>query len=363
MKLTPLEKIRTLLAKESAAAFILLNQEGSGQPGTRHLSGFTGSASVIVISKEKSFFQTDGRYFGQYKNEVKKFTFSRQDKASVSALLNKILAKSRSRKVLFDGTKTSFADWQKIMEKVPQAQFISSDNILQEIRRIKQSDEIASVKKACATACKSFVALLPYLQRGVTEEWVARKLEALMEEYGSERPAFETIVASGKNASLPHAKPTKKKFAYGELVVIDFGATVNGYVSDITRTIAIGRPSARLKRIYESVRRAHARGCRMIKSGVRVKAVDAACRLTLQKENLSRYFIHSTGHGLGLEIHELPRISSGAIGKLEAGSIITCEPGVYIDNLSGVRIEDTLLVTKTGAKNFTGDVTTDLITI
>src|SRR3989338_2616856 len=338
MALYPLEKIKELLRKEKAAAFILLNQEGSGQPVTRYLSGFTGSASIIVISKEKSFFQTDGRYLGQYRNEVKKFTFLRQSGTPVPVLLNKILARSKSRKVLFDGTRTSFSDWQKITEKVPQAQFVSSDNILQEIRRIKQKSEIAHIKMACEIACKSFLALLPYLKNGVTEKWAAKKLEELMEKNGSEKPAFETIVASGRNASLPHAKHSERKFKAGGLVVIDFGATFGGYVSDMTRTIAIGKPSLRLKKIYEAVRRAQARGCRTIKAGVRLKTVDGACRLALQKENLSRFFIHSTGHGLGLEIHELPLINGGATGALEAGNIITCEPGGYIKNFFWVKI-------------------------
>ena len=184
-----------------------------------------------------------------------------------------------------------------------------------------------------------------------------------MAEEGAEGIAFPTIVASGKNGALPHARPSDKKIKSGELVTIDFGACFHGYVSDMTRTIAIGKISTRLKKIYEAVRKAQELGCTKAKAGVTGRQIDAVCRDYLTKQGLGKYFAHSTGHGIGMEVHELPIVSSYSDTLLIEGSVITCEPGVYIPNVGGVRIEDALVLTKGGNTNLSKSLSKELLTL
>jgi Xaa-Pro aminopeptidase len=195
----------------------------------------------------------------------------------------------------------------------------------------------------------------------MTEKEIAGRLEDLMTEEGAEGISFPTIVASGKNGAFPHAKASNKKLKKGELVTIDFGARYKGYVSDMTRTVAVGKISPRLKQMYEAVREAQELGCQKAKAVVTGAEIDAVCRNYLTKKGLGRYFTHSTGHGIGMEVHEIPRISPSGAKKLPIGAVITCEPGVYIPNVGGVRIEDALVLTKNGNVNLSESLSKELL--
>ncbi|KKU68178.1 MAG: Aminopeptidase YpdF (MP-, MA-, MS-, AP-,NP-specific) [Parcubacteria group bacterium GW2011_GWA2_47_16] len=358
---TGLTKIRKLLTKKNADVFWLPNHEKSGQPDTHYLSGFTGSDSHLLITKNRSYLLTDGRYLVAAKKEALGFKILDVATHRPSELLKKILPRTGKKIILIDGSVTHFSSVEKLKEKISGVGIINADGMLKELRRVKTPEELVTLKKAAQISCKAFEKLLPFVKEGVTEKWLAKKLSDLLFDCGADSLSFDPIVASGANAVLPHAKPTDKKLKSGELVLIDFGATYKGYVSDMTRTVAIGKISPKLQKIYEAVREAQEMGCGVARAGVPARAVDSTCRETLKKHGLEKYFSHSTGHGIGLEVHELPHVSSGNTNLLEAGEVITCEPGVYIKDWGGVRIEDSLVVTKKGVINLTRRVGKKLI--
>ncbi|MDO8620620.1 MAG: aminopeptidase P family protein [bacterium] len=436
-----LEKVEKALRREKADALLVWNSEGSGQPVTRWLTGFTGSSSVLLIIKEKilrpttatsfrkggirSYLITDGRYTAQSKEETKGCTvFISSAKKPTLKILAEIIAENKVSKILFDGSVTSHSvveEVEQILENTtpvagspltkgalrcdvggglsqpPKAapfskgdtplssiELISRKHILQALRVVKEKEEIQLLKKAAEIACRAFTRLLPEIHEGMTEKEIAKRLEDLMIDEGAEGIAFPTIVASGKNGAFPHAKASDKKIKSGELVTIDFGARYKGYVSDMTRTFAVGKISPRLKEIYEAVREAQELGCQKAKAGMTGAEIDATCRNYLKKKGFGTYFTHSTGHGIGIEVHELPHVSPtpsphpfpseargtsplkrgrGREDALPAGSVITCEPGVYIPNVGGVRIEDALVLTKNGNVNLTSAVPKELIVV
>lgn len=369
-------KIRKTLLEKNADVFWLPNHEKSGQPDTRYLTGFnptpkrgalvwgfTGSDSHLLVTKNKAYLLTDGRYLIAAKKETSGFVVLDIAKIRPSDILKKILPKKGKGVILIDGSVTHFSIVEKIKEKIPRVKVVNADGILMELRRIKTAREIGLLKKAASISCKAFEKFLPFIKAGVTEKWLARKLTDMLFDCGADGLAFDPIVASGKNAALPHATPTDKKLAKGELVLIDFGAAYKDYVSDMTRTVAIGRISPKLMKMYEAVREAQELGCEAIRVGAPASSIDAICRGYLKKEGFAKYFTYATGHGIGLEIHELPIISPKQQRKLEAGEVITCEPGVHIKSLGGVRIEDSLVITKKGVINLTESVEKKLIVL
>ena len=358
---TGVGKARAVLQKEKAEALLIWNSEGSGQPATRWLSGFTGTSSVILITSAKSFLITDGRYATQSRKEAKGFlVFISSGKTSGRVLLGKLLQKHRIRNVIFDGSVTPYSVVEDTRKAFPEVAFMSHARILQKLRISKSREEIKLLTHAGDIAGRALRRLIPLLRAGLTEKEIAQRLETLCFEEGAEGIAFPTIAASGENGALPHAKVTDKKIQTGELVTIDFGVCYRGYVSDMTRTFAIGRVSTRMIKIYEAVRKAQERGCEKARAGVSGREVDAVCRDYLTKEGLGKYFTHSTGHGIGVEVHELPILSLSYDAKIPVGAVITCEPGVYIPGVGGVRIEDALVLTKRGHINLTAGISKKL---
>lgn len=356
-----LKRLRTLMRQKGAHVFWLPNHEKSGQPATRYLSGFTGSDSHLLVKKNKCYLVTDGRYLVAAKKEVVGCEIVDISKRPFSELLKKALPKTGKKKVLIDGSLVSYSLAGKIKEKIAGLEIINADGCLTEIRRVKTANEIKLLKKAADISCRAFEKFLPFVKVGVTEKQLARKLADLLTDCGPETLAFPPIVASGRNSALPHATPTDRKLRRGDLVIIDFGATYRGYVSDMTRTVAIGKISPRLEKMYEAVREAQEAGCKEARAGVPARAVDSVCRKILAAYNLEKYFTHSTGHGIGMAIHELPHIGPKSEQKLEAGEVITCEPGVYIEKVGGVRIEDSVIITKKGNFNLTARISKKLI--
>ncbi len=343
-----LRVIRARLSEKRTHAFLLINSEYSGQPGTRYLSGFSGSSSVLLITKRQEFIITDGRYLAQAKEEAPDFTLVPSGRGPGYVEFGKIAKRLVLRRFALDGTRTSQFAVHKLQSFAEGIELVDVPELLQEIRLVKSAAEIALIKKAATIACAAFKKLLPYVKAGATETTLAARLEFLMKEAGAERIAFETIVASGKNGAMPHGKPTSKKIAKGELITFDFGTVYRGYCSDITRTIAFGKPSAKLREIYETVRAAQELGCKAARAGMTGADLDAVCRNYIAKKGFGKYFLHSTGHGLGMEVHELPSVSSANKNPLPVGAVVTCEPGIYVPGLGGVRIEDDVVLTKNG---------------
>ena len=219
---------------------------------------------------------------------------------------------------------------------------------------IKTPEEIAIMKRAARAAETVFARAIPLIRAGVTEREIAGKMEEFASEIeGAGGPAFPTIIASGPNGAQPHAEVTDRAFVTGDLVTVDFGVMLDGYASDMTRTFLLGPVTAVQRRIYDSVKRAQAAGLAAVKAVMACTALDAVCRDVIERDGYGEYFVHSTGHGVGTEVHEDPRISKNSEAFLEAGMVVTIEPGIYIEGLGGVRIEDTVVVTGTGCEVIT----------
>lgn len=363
---TRIGKILRLLKKEKTDAFLVWNSEGDGQPATRWLSGFTGTSSVLLFVCDKRFLITDGRYIAQSKKEAKGYTiFITSRTNSPQRILRGLVKLHKVKKILLDGTATSYSTVEDLRKELPEAVFSSRKRVLQELRLVKESEELKILAEAASIACRAFTKLLPFIHVGMTEREIAGKLESLCLLEGADTLAFPTIVASGENGALPHARAADKKIQKGELVTIDFGVLYRGYVSDMTRTIAVGEIAPRLFKMYEAVRVAQECGCKKAKAGMTGEELDTVCRNHLVNKGYGGYFTHGTGHGIGMEVHELPVAAPGNSGKdiLPPGSVITCEPGVYIRGIGGVRIEDTLVLTEKGNINLTADIPQRLIVV
>jgi Xaa-Pro aminopeptidase len=224
---------------------------------------------------------------------------------------------------------------------------------IEEMRMVKSAAELALIRRSVETNSRAFEHVVSRLKSGVSERDLAAELEYRMRRLGAEKPSFETIVAGGERSALPHAQPTAARLASGDLVVVDMGAFQEGYASDMTRMLFVGTPPVKAKRMYRAVLEAQLAAIDAVRAGVSTAAVDAAARRVLKGYGLDRAFTHSTGHGLGLEIHEPPRLGRRDKMRLQTGMAVTIEPGVYVEGYGGIRIEDTVVVTKTGCEILT----------
>ncbi|MES2087977.1 MAG: aminopeptidase P family protein [Patescibacteria group bacterium] len=362
MMSTHQQKIKKLLTEEACDALLVINSEESGQPTTQYLSGFSGSSSVLLMSSKKNFLTTDSRYDGRAQKEAAGFTviiFKSGD--TLSGILKTLVRKLNIQKVLIDGSETFYSSVENIKTGIPEIEVISKKGIFQKLRIVKDSREIALIRKAAEIAVKGFLRLIPEIKIGSSEKYLAARLEVLCREEGADSMSFDTIIASGKNTALPHSSPSDKKLQTGDLVLIDWGVKYKGYCSDLTRTLAMGKISPRLKTIYETVLKSQELACSKARAGITGEKLDAICRVFLTKRGFGKYFIHATGHGIGLEVHELPIISQKQADPLPVGAVVTCEPGIYIPNIGGVRIEDDLVLTKKGVINLSASLSKKLL--
>lgn len=336
-----LDKLLALLDEHSLDAILV------GKPvNVRYFSGFTGDSTFLIIARQRAQLITDGRYDDQARLEAPQFEIVKQENGLFKMIAERLKA-SGLKRVGFEGNVMTFDEHAKLLELLPDREFVSIK--LDSLRQVKDADEIERIRRACSIADRAFDEVLNYIRAGVSEIEIAAELEHLMRRFGSERAAFETIAASGLRGAYPHARATEKLIAEGEFVTLDFGAVVDGYHSDITRTVVVGRASEKQLRLYSAVSSAHLTGLRWIRLGVSAQAIDRAVRFELSTRGLDKYFTHGLGHGVGLEIHEEPRLSklSDCEALLE-NMIVTDEPGVYIEGFGGLRIEDTVRVTSTG---------------
>lgn len=337
-----LEKLIQKISGEQVDAILIRKPEN-----LFYFSGFNGDSSVLFIGKNFRKLITDGRYTEQAERQTKNFEIIRQTEGLFTKLADEI--KNAKVKTLgFEGKFFTFDEHASLKEKIPDVELKSVE--IDSIRQIKDAAEIACIKRACEIADKAFAEILNFIRVGLREFEVAAEMEYLMRKFGSERAAFDTIVASGIRGSLPHGRASDKIIRDGEFVTMDFGAVFNGYHSDITRTICVGKASDKQRKIYDAVLSAQMYGLEVIRVGVGGKVIDEKVRERLKSLGYGEYFTHSLGHSLGLEIHEEPRLSPlSTCERLEDNMILTDEPGVYIPNFGGVRIEDTVLVTNYSA--------------
>jgi Xaa-Pro aminopeptidase len=333
-------KLRRIIIAKKIDAVLVTNISN-----VRYLSGFTGSSAFVIISRSGSFFFTDSRYIEQSGYEVKGFEIilERGDRINV---ISGLVEKLGIRRLGFE-TGVTYEFYMKLL-RLP-VKLFAQKGLVEGMRLIKDDFEISCIKKAVRRAEEAFVATKPVIRAGVTERAVALKLELELRKRGCRRIPFDIIVASGKHSSLPHAGQTDKKIGKGDLVIIDWGGEADGYYSDMTRTLLISGDNLDLKKkIYNIVNRAREKAVLAVSAGCETVAVDAAARSFIAAQGYDAYFGHGTGHGVGLDVHEGPRVSWVRGSAITDGMVFTIEPGIYVPGVGGVRIEDMVFVAGRG---------------
>lgn len=328
-------------------------------PDVRYLCGFTGSNAALVLAVGRSVLFTDGRYTAQAKAEAIGIRVVIAKKPAVIAACEWTESAGMKR-CGFDAAQTTVAALETMRKavsaKVRRGIFQPGGPLVAALREVKDKQEIAAMRKAALLGCRLFDGMLSYMQLGLTEVAVAAELEHAARLAGAEAMSFETIVASGVRSALPHGRATQAKLPKRGFVTLDFGVVVDGYCSDMTRTVHIGKALPGEREVYDAVLEAQEAGVAKIAPGVTASEVDEAARSVLRQAGLDKYFSHSTGHGVGLEIHEGPRLAAKQTQVLQQGMVVTVEPGVYMPGKFGVRIEDMVLVTATGGEVLTPSV-------
>ena len=319
----------------------------------RYLSGFTGSNGVLTVAQDRAVLFTDPRY-GIQASEQTDCTVRIARGPLIPAVAG-WLKTTRCRVAGFERSHINYDCWKRLEDGLPVKTVLKpAAGLVEGLRMVKSAEEIALIRRSMQTATRAFERTIRRVRPGLTELDLAAELDHRMRKLGAEQPAFETIVASGPRSALPHAQPTERRLASGDLLLIDMGALQDGYASDMTRMCFLGEPQATVRQMYDAVQEAQQAALDAARDGVPAAAVDRAARRVLRDRGLDRHFVHSTGHGLGLEIHEAPRLGKGERSVLRAGMAVTIEPGVYLQGFGGVRIEDTVVITPTGCEVLTG---------
>ena len=329
-------------------------------PNVCYLTGFSGTTGALLLTSSGAALFVPPLYAEQARREASSATVrvGRSDPLVAAAAW---LARRRPARVAYEKPHLTVSQFEALRRELgPRAELVGLTNAVEHGRAVKDEAEVTSIRASVRLTARAFEQTLPLIRPGVRELELAAEIEYRMKLQGARGPAFETIVASGPRAALPHARASQKRLAKNELVVFDLGAILSGYHSDMTRTVYLGRPSARVKKTYRAVRDALERARETVAVSVPASRVDGAARSLLTRRGLGRYFIHGTGHGLGLEIHEEPRASRSSQATLAAGNVITLEPGVYVPGWGGVRIEDVVVVRRRGAETLT-PLSTELI--
>jgi Xaa-Pro aminopeptidase len=318
-------------------------------PNIRYLCGFTGSSGLLLVEESGSVFFTDVRYDTQAHAEVKgaKVVIARQ--AVLSAAADRIAALRGKRVIAIEADHVTVSDRKRLDDLLPtHLRLKNASSLVERARMVKDEDELAVIRSAVNLGAKLFDRALAVMRPGVKESDVAAEMEYAARRAGAEEMSFSTIIASGERSALPHGRASDKPIKPGGFAVCDFGVILDGYCSDQTRTVWVGSVSEDARVGYEAVLEAQLAAIAAVRPGVSVGEVDGAARKVLRKRGLGRYFTHSTGHGVGLEIHEAPRLAAGQKAVLQPGMVITIEPGVYFPGKWGVRIEDMVTVTARG---------------
>jgi Xaa-Pro aminopeptidase len=341
----------------------------SGLANIRYLTGFTGSNALLLVQEDTATFFTDGRYTTQARQEIpgagRSIKIVTPKKGLWPEAIKRLKAKRRF-KAGFDSS-VSFALSKIILKGLGEKRTRTVSGIVERLRLVKDESEIAAIRASAELNSRVLAEILKLVKPGVLERELAAEMEFRMRRLGATGPAFESIVAGGENSALPHAHPSARAIRGGEFLLFDHGTMLNGYCSDMTRTVWVGAASGnqvgnqagnqgdlpRARDLYATVLEAHQRAREAVRAGVRCKDVDRAARRPIIARGWGKYFSHSTGHGVGLEIHESPRVAAPVKDKLPAGAVITIEPGVYLPGFGGVRIEDMVVVRENGAEGLT----------
>ena len=321
-------------------------------PNVRYLCGFTGSNAILLVSARECILYTDPRYELQSAQESD--VAVRVARGALWPEVAKEIRRRRLYRLALESDKVSHADWDAICSHIgPKANLQPTQGLVEALRAIKSPDEIDKIRRSVLLNSQALELTLPLVKIGMTELDVAAELDYRMRRLGAEGTAFETIVACGRRSALPHARPTSERLKTNRLLLIDMGASLEGYASDMTRVVHLGKPGRKVRALYNMVLEAQLAAIAAVRPGATCAEVDFAARDTLRRHQHDQFFTHSTGHGLGLEIHEGPRLGAKVESALLPGMVITIEPGVYLEGFGGIRIEDTVLVTATGVEVLT----------
>jgi len=347
------DRLRTSLADAGCDALLVTRLVN-----IRYLTGFTGSAALLLVRADDLVFVTDGRYGEQSAEQLGAAGVAATIEVSTTMTGQQAALQAGATGVQRLGLEAESVTWAQqrrfASDSFPGTELVPTAGLVEGLRGLKDEGEVARVRAAAAAADGALATVLPMLAARPEEREVALALEVEMRRAGASGPSFETIVAAGPNGAKPHARPSTRRIERGELVVIDFGAVVDGYCSDMTRTVCVGEPtSATARRMVEVVTASQRAGVAAVAAGVSGRQVDEACRAVIADAGWADAFVHGTGHGVGLEIHEAPRVSSASTDTLMSGHVVTVEPGVYLPHEGGVRIEDTVIVTDRGCSPLT----------
>jgi Xaa-Pro aminopeptidase len=345
-------RLRSVLAADRLDALLVAHP-----PNVRHLCGFTGSAGAVVISESKSVFFTDGRYKEQASVEVQGSRIVVVRKSPLAAAAEWLVGNAKKLGVKTLGIEAehlTVAERSRLAKALPAGlRLREAPPLVEQARMIKDAEEIERLRAAVLLGASLFDVLLEVIRPGVKETEVAAELEYAARRAGADGMSFDTIIASGTRSALPHGRAAEAPIPANGFVVCDFGVILAGYCSDMTRTVHVGQPNEDMRRVYTAVRDAQQMALKTVRAGVSASEVDQSARKVLRNKGLAKYFTHSTGHGVGLEIHEAPRLAAGQKDVLQPGMVITIEPGAYIPGVGGVRIEDMVVVTDDGCQILT----------
>lgn len=344
-----LQKVRKLLKEKNLDACII-----TGRPNTIYNSGFTGSTSMLLIGMEKAWLVVDFRYTIQARGQVFEGIEVVEQQDSFFKTINGIISENSIEVIGFEGNVLTFSEYQKMKIGLSRARnLISLDGALDSLRIIKDEEEIEMIQQAVLLGDKVFDHIVKFIKPGMKETEVSAEIEYMMKKLGAKGPSFETIVAAGHRSAMCHGTATDNVIKHGDAVVLDFGLIYRNYCSDMTRTIFIGEPDKELTRIYGIVREAQEAALSGIRSGMKASDADKIARDIIMRAGYGDAFGHSLGHGVGVEIHEEPRVSVKSEDILADGMVFSVEPGIYVEGLGGVRIEDMVVLVDGKPRNFT----------
>ncbi|MCE5340602.1 MAG: Xaa-Pro peptidase family protein [Planctomycetaceae bacterium] len=345
-----IKKVRAKLADLKIDALIVTNPSN-----VSYLSGFWGGDSWLIVTKDSNTLITDSRYTLQAKKQCNLCKIYER-KLKMPETLAEIFKKSPKLKTAAVEASVSLTIYNTLKKQLP-TKLTNVQGIIESVRKIKDACEIEKIRQAGTVAENALKKVLPNIKIGMTEKHIAAMIDFEMKKAGAE-PSFETNVSFGANSAMAHHQPSMQKLKKVDTILIDYGAKLNGYCSDITRCFAVGKVNKFYAKVYKAVLDAQTAAINMLKAGVKAVDADATAKKIIKKENLKPYG-HGLGHGLGIDIHELPAVSTFSTSNLQAGNVITVEPGVYLDNKFGIRIEDDVVVTETGCEILTTLLTSD----
>ncbi|MGG1515272.1 Xaa-Pro peptidase family protein [Paenibacillus oryzisoli] len=342
-----IERLRQVMQQQELPALLITNAYNR-----TYVTGFTGSSGYVLITGERAILLTDFRYMTQAPQQAKLFEVVEHKPKVIESVLE-LLQKQGITKLGFEQADVTYGDFLGYQQGLPGVEFVPTSRLVEQIRMVKDDAELQVMQEAADLADQTFSHILNFIKPGVKELDIALEIEMFIRKNGGTSTSFETIVASGERSALPHGKASDRVLQGNEFVKLDFGAYYKGYCSDITRTVMLGKPTDKHKEIYDIVLEAQLNCLANLKPGIPGREGDAYARDVIVKHGYGDYFGHGTGHGLGMEIHESPRLSKTEDTILTPGMVVTVEPGIYLPGFGGVRIEDDVVITDTGIKILT----------